>query len=239
MHKLIPSVNRRMPNRIEFLIRNGPSEILHYQVLAADKLDDAYGPDNGVGGLGAEEMFEFRNRRSFISKGLRESRLANFGNPNRRGLTQAIFDPDEFATDANRIPFDKQTGFYRIREFDGSTNTYGDLGPIIVVPPPDFFQTTSPILTLTATTPAVPGYTAGDYPPPEAMNFYVPHHTQRIGIKNLDLDEPFYVSFGDGIPMREVAPGESIANQARVPQMFVVGLTNVRFSINYTIDANN
>jgi len=206
------------------------SDILGYRVRVANSLDNAYGPTNGVGGVGTTAVFEFLRGRSFISKEIRQRRMGISGDITR-GQTRATFDPTEYFGLSPEVPPDSDLWFLRFQVstvataaaagsvqagypggvFPGTASAT-DQSDILVMQTPDFFSVPRPALTLYGTAPdvgAVPGLPA----PLESMSFHVPAFADAMVITNHGA-APLFFSVGQGLPMMQVDPGASISHSS-------------------------
>lgn len=225
----IPSVQNRFANQIimTFPIRKGVAKL---KVSGAANINDAYGAVGGVGGSGTLPMFEVQSGATFVSKSLRARRLPFIEDTNR-GLTRMCFDIDDFATPVNPagyIPNDDQTLFIRLSLFNDASNSYMSEGPIMVIPPYDFYTTKGPIFTLTG---VAPDLAIGTYPPnipdvllPTAMNFLLPSYMSTVSVANLDdptTGSPLFFSFHPGMPPSVLYPGQDVTlTGGGAPEMF-------------------
>jgi len=200
------------------------------RVLGAARLNDAYGNVAGVGGGGALPMFEVQSGATFISPSLKSRRLPAVEETNR-GLTRMVFDPDDFATPAaapgtTYLPTDDQSLFLRIALWNTSTGDWNPAGPIMIIPPYDFFTTKEPVFTVTGKAPdmgiaAWPG-ALPDFLPPTVLNFLVPGYSTTVSLVNLDSAAALFASFHPGMPPTVVLPqGDMGLTGAGVPEFFI------------------
>lgn len=224
----ILSSQYRSPNLMNLTLPKRPG-ILRYQINGAARLNDAYGAVMGTAGFGTLPMFTVENGGEFRSRSVLSRRLPAVEESNR-GLTRMVIDPDDFATPVNAaasyIPSDDQTMFFRVLPIPATG--VGVEGPIVIVPPYDFFSTKEPVFSVTA---QAPNLGIGVFPPnlpdfmiPGVLNFMVPAYGTTIAIRNLDPvgGTPLFVSFHPGSPPTVLMPGDDISlTGAGAPEFFV------------------
>lgn len=242
----IPSIQYRSANQINATLvsRNG---VDHFAFGGAARLNDAYGPVMGTMGGGTVPMFTVKNSLDFRSRSIASRRLPAV-EESFRGLTRAIFDLDDYATPVqpigtSYIPNDDRTLFLRVKPFNTASGTYGPEGPIVIVPPFDFFSTKEPVFTVTGQAPdlaigALP--IIPDYLDDGVLNFMVPAYSTTISIKNLDPvlgGFPLFVSFHPGTPPTVVMPTDEISlTGAGAPEIFIASSGgNPLFSIRIAV----
>lgn len=227
----IPSVQYRSVNQINMVFPDVPG-VPKIRVLGAARINDAYGNVAGVGGGGPLPMFEVQMGGTYLSPTIRARKLPAVDESNR-GLTRMVFDPDDFATPAagagtTYLPTDDQTLFIRISLWNSGTGAWNPPGPIMAIPPYDFFTTKEPVFTVTGNAPnlgiaAWPG-ALPDFLPPTVMNFLVPAYSTSISLENLgDSGEaPIFASFHPGIPPTVVKADRDFGlTGSGVPEFFV------------------
>lgn len=227
----IPSIQYRSQGQINLTLPKAPG-IDFYEVRGAARLNDAYGAVAGVPGFGANPMFRIPCGGDFRSKAIQMKRLPAV-EESQRGLSRAVYDPDDFATPivagATYLPSDEVTAYLRVAAFDRATNAFLPEGPILIVPPYDFFSTKEPIFTLTG---VAPNLGIGAFPPnlpdtlpPSVMNFLLPSYSMTLSIVNLDPvagGKPIFVGFHPGMPPTVVMPGDEIGlTGAGSPEFFI------------------
>jgi len=227
----IPSIQYRSQNQINMVlpIMAGVPKI---RVLGAARLNDAYGNVAGVGGGGVLPMFEVQSGATFISPSLKSRRLPAVEETNR-GLTRMVFDLDDFATPAqppgtSYLPTDDQTLFLRISLWNPATGGWNPPGPIMIVPPYDFFTTKEPVFTVTGKAPnmGIAAWPAAmpDFMPPTVLNFLVPAYSTSISLENLGAagDPPIFASFHPGMPPTVVKADRDFGlTGSGVPEFFI------------------
>lgn len=239
----------RSPAFAQLQFINNP-DILGYRVRVANSLDNAYGPDNGVGGVGTTALFDVRRGVSFISKSLRQKRTAISGDITR-GQTRATFDPTEYFGLSPEVPPDSDLWFLRFQVSTVATAAAagsvpagypggvfpGTAGPlnqssILIMQNPDFFSVPRPALSLYGTAPDV-GATPGLPAPPASLSFHVPAFADAMIITNHDAASPLYFSVGEGVPMMQVDAGTSISHSSGMKDEISIAASgaNPNFSI--------
>lgn len=225
----IPSIQYRSANMVNMVLPIMPG-VPKIRVSGAARLNDAYGNVAGVGGGGVLPMFEVQSGATFISPSLRARKLPAVEETNR-GLTRMAFDPDDFATPAqppgtSYLPTDDQSLFLRIELWNPAIGGWNPPGPIMIVPPYDFFTTKEPVFTVTGKAPnmglaAWPG-ALPDFLPPTVLNFLVPGYSTTVSLVNLDSAKALFASFHPGMPPTVILPqGDMGLTGAGVPEFFI------------------
>lgn len=229
----IPSILYRHPNIIHmtYPIQQGVPKI---KVVGAARLNDAYGNVAGTAGNGALDMFEVLSGATYLSPSVRARKVSI--EDSNRNVTRMVFDPDDFATPwlpysgggaGTYLPTDDQTMFLRIQLWNPVAAAWNPAGPIIVIPPYDFFTTKAPVFTLTGITPDlnIGAYPARpDFLPPTVLNFMLPTYHDTISVENLGADgaAPIYLSFHPGVPITVVkGNAEFTLTGAGAPEFFI------------------
>jgi len=227
----IPSIQYRTPNQINMNlpIMAGVPKI---RVSGAARLNDAYGNVAGVGGGGVIPMFEVQSGATYTSPSLKARRLPAVEETGR-GLTRMAFDLDDFATPAqpagtSYLPTDDQSVFLRIELWNPALGGWNPPGPILIVPPYDFFTTKEPVFTVTGNAPnmgiaAWPG-ALPDFLPPSVLNFLVPAYSTSISLENLGVAgaAPIFAAFHPGVPPTVVKADRDFGlTGSGVPEYFI------------------
>jgi hypothetical protein len=227
----IPSIQYRSPGVLNMTLPQVANNIEYYEVRGAARLVDAYGPVAGVPGFGALPMFRVANGGDFRSPAIHAKKLSI--EESNRKLTRMVIDLDDYATPvvvgASYLASDEVTSFLRVAAFDHVTGLFLAEGPIVCVPPYDFFSTKGPIFTVTAKAPnlatgAFPGAVPPDSLPSTVMNFMLPAYTSTISVTNLEAagGPALFVSFHPGVPPTVVMPTQEISlTGAGSPEFFV------------------
>lgn len=181
----------RKPGIINLAVRSAPGD-KSYAFGSAVSLDAAYG--------GTTAMFEVPANGSFSSKTLAKSRV-NAVYENNRGLTRVQYNPVDYASAS--IPGDTQITFVRVKARDAGGTLLAE-GPILVVPPGDFFWANRRSLVLNGTAPNVAAGT-NNLPPQNAMRFVLPQFADHVRVLNTGANT-LYVSFDQGLQEAAVAP---------------------------------
>lgn len=244
----IPNVIERFTAYAKLQFRNNP-DILGYRVRVANSLDNAYGPTNGVGGVGTTALFEVLRDRVLVTKTIR-LRGTGVSGDTTRGLTRAIFDPNEYFGLTPEVPPDSALWYLRTQVstvstaaaagsvqagFPGGvfpgTASAADQSDILIMQDPTFFSVPRPALTLYGTAPdvgAVPGLPA----PAEAMRFHVPAFADAMVITNHG-GAPLFFAVGADQSLAQVDPGTSFSHASGMKDELVLAAdgANPNFSI--------
>ena len=231
-----PSVLDRSAGRLLLQYINDP-DITDYRVRVANSLDNAYGPDNGVGGVGTTALFDVGRGRTLITKPIRQKGTGISGDITR-GQTRATFDPNEFFGLSPEVPPDNNLWFVRtqVRTVAAPvfpvTATNLNQSIILIVQSPGYFSVPRPALSLYATAPdiaAVPGFPA----PPEAMVFGVPAFADAIVITNHDAALPLFFAASLEQPLMQIDPLSTISHASGMKDELVFAASggNPNFSI--------
>jgi hypothetical protein len=227
----ILSIPYRSVGQVNMTLPKAPG-IEYYEIRGAARLNDAYGAVAGVPGFGTLPMFRVENGGDFRSKAIQMRKLPAI-EESSRNLTRMVIDLDDYATPvavgASYLPSDEVTAFLRAVAFDHVSGLFLPEGPIVIVPPYDFFSTKEPVFTVTG---VAPNLAIGAFPPniPDilpltVMNFMLPAYATTISVVNLDPvlgGIPLFVSFHPGMPPTVVLPGQDISlTGAGSPEFFV------------------
>jgi len=255
-----PQLVERKSHFVDMMVRD-QAEVDALQFWGASTIDDAYGNptgvtgNSGVGGAGPDAMFTVSRSGQFRSSSIRNRGWSWYGE-NLRGMSRVAYDPTDFVSTTTGLPSDEQYAFIRVQEsrvaaggfltVAGAQNN-GDpkLGPIYVVPNPEFFGTTIPTLTLQGTAPANTGCTAGSIPvihpdiqDPNPMHIVLPRTTSSITITNPSAADTLLVSTGLGSTMVAIGPTDDPAVVFGAFKHVVVsgvGATAVAFTIHAVV----
>jgi len=202
---------QRSPGLTDLVVRSQPNA-LQYQFAAADTLDNAY--------TAPVTLFNVPANTQYVSRSLRLQRRGFFDEVTR-GLTRATFNINDFA--AAGVPGDGVISFVTVTlQPVGFPFFLSGPHPILVVPPPGFFNTGRRALTLVGTAPNIAGQ-ANNLPPPGVMNVVLPKFADEVIITNMGANDIF-VSFDEGLPEYEIpSAGTNIVHirQAGVQQFFI------------------
>jgi hypothetical protein len=233
--------------RIQFI---NDENILAYRLRVANSLDNAYGPANGVGGVGTTALFDVLRGRSFISKTIRQKGTGISGDITR-GQTRATFDPNEYFGLSPEVPPDSNLWFLRVQVSTVSTAAVAGSVPagfpggvfpgtadetnqskILIMRDPTFQSVPRPALSLYGTAPALAGALPGLPAPPGAMIFGVPAFADAIVITNHDAALPLYFAVAEDQPLIQIDPGTSISHASGMKDDMVLCSTgNPNFSL--------
>lgn len=243
--RMIPSINYRSANLIRSTFPVMPN-ISKIKIAGAARLNDAYGSAAGVNGFGTVDMFEVGSGLTYTSPGVLARKVQN-PEESTRGRTVMIYDPDDFATPVNNaasyIPGDDFATFIRLIPFFKSNSSYGSPGPILIVPPYDFFSTEKPTFTVTAIAPNLglggtfPTHIPDFLGPLGAMNFLAPGYCSTFSITNCDGTNPLFFSFHPGMPPSVLLPKEDVTmTGSGIPEFFVAAPNaNPWFSVRMSV----
>lgn len=189
----------RYPGLVDLYIV-GRSGIRSFSIGAAVSLDAAY--------AGTTAMFSVPNGGYFRSKTLRRNRI-NLVEQSQRGLTRFSYAPVDYASAL--IPGDPDISFLRVTEVDSSGASLAE-GPILVIPPSEFFTSGRNALVLNGTAPNVAGR-ANNLPPTDAMIIYFSHFADEITIFNDEAGggDSLFFSFGEGLQELEIEASDSFS----------------------------
>lgn len=210
----LPSVQYRSINKIQVScpVANGVDKI---RFRGAARLIDAYGSAAGVGGAGTLEMFEVAAGACFRSPAIRANRLGVL-DENTRSKTFAIWDPDDYRLPIQPagtpyLPSDENILYLRLQPHSGGV--YGAEGPIVAIPPYDFFTTSCPVFTCTG---QAPNLNIGAFPAQpdvlmeSALNLLLPAYTATFSLYNCDAAVPLFFSCAPGMPPSVVWPRSEV-----------------------------
>lgn len=202
---------QRSTGLTDLVVRSRPN-VAQYRFSAADTLDNAF--------TAPVALFTVPVNTQFISRSLRLQRRGFF-DESTTGLTRATFNINDFA--AAGVPGDSVISFITVTfQPIGVPAFVGTPAPILVVPPPGFFNTGRRMLTLTGTAPSLAGQ-ANNLPPPGVMNVVLPKFADQIRVENTGANNLF-VSFDEGLPEYEIpAAGTTFAifQEAGIQQIFL------------------
>lgn len=214
-NRLAASFNYRSKGLVDMSIRN---ELLRgfdqIQVAGASNVNTAFNAP--------KVMFELKAGGVFQSPSVETTRTIT--EESRRNNTRFLFDLGDYATTyvagQTRIPSDGESLYIRIRGRYKHNGLYSEWGPIIAVPPYDFFTTAHPVFTFTGNAPILPEIpdTLGQ----GCMNVHLPYFSHTINITNVDPDQELYVSFHPGMNPTVVRPYSEVSlTGGGAPEIFV------------------
>jgi hypothetical protein len=233
--RLAASFNYRSKGLIDMSIRN---ELLRgfdiVQVSGASNVNTAYNAP--------KLMFEVRVGSSFQSPAIETTRVQP--EESKRNNTRFVFDLGDYATTyvagETRIPSDGESLFVRLRgRYKHNPATYSEWGPIIAVPPYDFFTTAHPVFTFTGNAPILAS--EPDTMGVGCMNVMLPYFSHTINITNLDPDQELFVTFHPGLNPTIIRPYSEVSLTGGGAPEIIVGCSptateggdvgEVRFSV--------
>lgn len=208
-----PRLISRYERRVELTLPD-KSGIRGYLIGAANTLDTAF--------AGTTAMFEVPVGQSFRSPYIRGRRW-HIDIYTLRTLTHVLYDPEDYWPLAPAVlPHDADISFVTASEVDPA-GVVGLQGPILVAPPPAFFTSPRPSLSVAGTAPDVPSTPTG-LPPAGAMRFVLPRFSDNVRIRNLG-GTTLYVAFGSGMPEIQIPAGTSeTLYDAVTSEVFVHGV---------------
>lgn len=138
-----------------------------------------------------------------------------------RGLTIAILNFEDFWQPSTTLPHDADVAFLSVQEVNAAGHTR-PAGPVLIVPPPSFFATSRPNLTVAGTAPNVAASSTG-LPPPGVLHFVLPRHARTASFRNSG-SFALNVAFGPG-QVEYVVPATStvLLPDATFSELFVRG----------------
>ncbi len=222
---VVPRLVRRYPGLVDLSIKDRAG-VSRYDVGGALTLNLAY--------AGTAAMFSVKSGGSYASPRVVRAQL-NHTQESNRGLTRALYNPNDFAS--ADLPGDSDISFISVREVDSVGNVLG-AGPILVVPPPDFFETGRRNLVLVGNAPNVAGR-PNNLPPVTAMRIFLPRFADELTVYNEEaaLGNSLYFSLGLGLPeMRVPANSSRTFAEAGANEILIRGSGGaVAFSISAAI----
>jgi len=219
-----PRLTNRYERFVELVFTNKP-DVMAYRVGASNTLDAAF--------AGTTTMFTVAQGATFQSPSIRDRKVGRSIYTNR-GLTFAQYDPEDYWVGGGALPHDAAGGYLRVNERNAG-GTFRPAGPILIVPPPGFFVTTRPNLTVSGTAPNVAASSTG-VPPAGALHFVLPRFADSSTITNSGAAS-IYVSFSPGLPEFEVLANQTILlPDGAVSEVFVRGDgATVPFSVFFAV----
>ena len=219
-----PRLTQRYERQVELVFRD-QADVAAYQVQAANTLDLAF--------AGATSMFTLARGATLRSPTIQRRRLG-LSEPQNRGLSRAFYDPEDYWAPAGQLPHDAAASYLNVRE-RSAAGVLRPAGPILIVPPPGFFVTTRPSLTIAGTAPNVAASATGN-PPDGALRFVLPRFADSTTIANRG-GATLFVSFNPGLPEFQVASmTTAILPDAAVSEVFVRGSgATVAFTMYFAI----
>ena len=234
------NIHRRTRGLINASVRDVPGTE-RWRLLAAPRLEAAFGPLQGLAGGTAQELFQFQQGAGLISP---SARGAVVGNDSRKGSTPLLWNPEDYATPPNvypnnYIPGDDQVVFLRAQRWDPAGAAWGTAGPIVVVPPASFQVNPRNIFTFQAAAPNL-GTGAYDTTPVDVLpgnsmvvTFAVRGQTFQITNHAAGGGAVLYVAFGPGLPPYVILGQQSLNLTGVTPSALYLGSPtgNHRFSV--------
>lgn len=183
---VVPRLVKRAAGIMDLVIRNRPG-VIGYRLSAAKDLDTAFtAPTN---------FLTVRSGDVFSSPTVQRNRAYRNDGSNR-GLTRLWLDINDYASAT--IPGDTDILYLRVAE-QTAAGFLPD-GPILVVPPPDFFETGRRNLVIVGTAPDLPSR-GNNLPPEDALRVYLPKFAEELRVYNEGAagGDDLYFSLGIGL----------------------------------------
>lgn len=253
--RAFPGIVERLPHWVDLQVWDQP-DVLATRLWGSVSLEDAYGAlaTSGLGGTGGTAFAEATRGTSFVSKTWRGRPLVE---ESHRRMTRFYFNPDDFVNPAlpSPMPPDDAMLFVRLQQHSLAAGGYLAVdggaalnpgtpirGPILVIPPPLFWTTTRPALTLAGQAPNNTGCVLNEVPfiddtvqAPTPMIIELPKPAQITTIVNTSAASELLVSSGLGLPMAEILPGDSAYFEGSLREIVLAGTGSATFSIHATI----
>jgi len=215
-----PGVLQRSTNFQDLVLRQREGTTA-YRLWVSPTIEDAYGTlaNSGLAGTGGTNMLEVAKGSLGMTDGprVRGWRVEE----SRRGQTSFLVDPRDVPLSDDVVIYhrvqEQRMGNWLAVPGAAILNPNTPIsGPILVVPPAPFFAAAASVLSLQSIAPLMTGCTAGALPvvdetvqTPLPMHLVFPRPASTIIVRNLSVGDTLLVSFGLGMPMIEVAPGEA------------------------------
>ena len=183
---VVPRLVRRATGIMDLAIRNRPG-VIGYRLSAAKDLDTAFSvPTN---------FLTVRSGDVFSSPTVQRNRAYRNDGSNR-DLTRLWLDIDDYANAT--IPGDTDTLYLRVAEQTAAG--FLPNGPILVIPPPDFFETGRRTLVIVGTAPDLASR-GNNLPPENALRVYLPKFAEELRVYNENAagGDDLYFSLGIGL----------------------------------------
>ena len=190
------------------------------EVHGASSVNDAF--------LSPAFLFSLKVGQTYLSPTLRKTRIKG-QEDSKRDVTSFIFNLDDFTTvpqaGVTRIPPDSDIVYLRLRGVlkDGSTTSFG---PLLAVPPYDFFGVTVPFLTTIGNAPDLA--TNGVIPDvlgEGCLNIHLPYFSGTFNIQNFSQAQGgsnLFFSLSAGMTPSILRPGEQLTvTGVSVPEVFL------------------
>ena len=197
----IPRLISRFPNRVEMVIPDPGPDVSAFVFGIADTLDNAFTAPNAA--------FTVLRNGGYRSPSIVRRRWG-FVDGTTRGLTYVYFDVEDFWQTGGTWPHDPNQFYLTLAEVNAA-GVQRPFGSVLAVPPPMFYDTPRPTMSLAGTAPNVAA-TATGLPPAGAMAIALPRYSTNVRIRNAAPvigGSTLYFSFDDGQPEISMGPGES------------------------------
>lgn len=220
----VPRLTTRSEGFVELVMWN-TVDVTAYRVSASNTLDGAFTAPN--------VMFTVPRGGTYKSRSLRR-RGVGTSIYTIRGRTFAQYDPEDFWVGGGTYPHDTNTSYVVVEE-QNAANVFRPAGPILVVPPSGFFNSTRPSLIVAGTAPNVAASSTG-VPPAGAMCFVLPRIADSAVITN-NGGASIFISCGAGMPEFEILDGATtFLPDGAISEVYVRGSgMAVTFSIIFAV----
>jgi len=234
----VPNVISRVPGIIDLAIPVEPG-VTRYRIRGHRTVNDAFGPTGGVAGAGSIIILEAQSGSYFRSPSILRQKPARIVEESYRNQTRIQFDILDYKAPTNLLPNDEQFLFLRMEKFHVAPAAYLAQGPILVIPPPGFYNTRYPSITFGAKAPgnqALPGV----IPPAGSMHLVFPYSVGEMTLENLNSSTGLLFSFGKNMPMMEVAGLVSITHTGEFSEVvFANPQNNVSLAFAFVVQIVN
>lgn len=194
----VPFLYSRPDRYVELVFMDKP-EVLRWEVSADNTIDDAFATPTS--------QFTVNKGIGYRSTTIRQN---GWGRTqyHDRNRTRVFVNWDDVWTAGSTQPHNSQPAYLRTREVfhDGSTGAWS---PILIIPPPGFFSSPRPSLTIRATAPnvALPG---DSLPPAGAMHLILPRFSDWLAVSTTSATG-LYVATKDNLPMQTLVGNSELA----------------------------
>lgn len=195
----VPRLLDRHTNRIEMVVRDPGPDVSAFVFGIADTLDNAFTAPNVAFTLPRNGWY----RSTSIVR-----RKWGFVDGSARGLAYAFFDVEDFWQAGGTWPHDANQFYVTVAEVNAA-GVQRPFGPIMPVPPPMFYDSPRPTMSIVGTAPNVAGTPTG-LPPAGAMAIALPRYSTNIRVRNAEAGggNDLAFSFYSGQPEITMAPGD-------------------------------
>lgn len=223
----LPRLSSRYHDRIELVFRN-PANVMEYRVSAHKTLNGAF--------TGAVPLFSFPVGTHFRSPFIVKKGWGII-NESMRGLSRVTFNLNDYQPLNPNIPSDHEVSYLRVEDMVGGV--WDSPTAVLVVPPPSFYGTNSPSLTLSGIAPGISAV-PGDPPPSNAIMIAMPRTLKTAEIHNLLPlgGSNLLISFGENMAMAAIPANKTSTSYGPVNFVALASAdgTAIPFSIFCSLD---